>query len=123
MSWIAADLEELPDMFFETVSEGQTDQVQVAPFPGGYDQVVSYGSFIPKTYQITSTSLDATESAAFVTFYGGHGNVTPFKFIYEDVTIYVRFDGGYVMEGTSSKGVKRSVRFGLKEKNPGEIVI
>lgn len=122
MSWIAADLETLPDIFFETISEGQSGQVQIADFPGGHEQVIAYGSFMKRTYQITSGSLDTTESAAFISFYSDHGNITPFKFIYEGETIYARFDGGYTMDGTVADGIKKSVRFGLKEKNPAEII-
>lgn len=123
MSWIGADLETLPSLFIDTISEGQDDQVKVTEFYGRHEQIVSYGSFMRRTYQVTSGSLDATESAAFITFYEQHGNITPFKFVYESETIYARFDGGYVMDGTTSEGVKKSVRFGLKEKNPAEIIL
>jgi hypothetical protein len=123
MSWIGASLETLPTIFIENISENQSDQVKVIEFSGRHEQVISYGSFMQRTYNITSGTLDATESAAFITFYGDHGNITPFKFIYESETIYVRFDGGYVMNGTVSSGVKKSVRFTLKEKNPSEIIL
>ena len=122
MSWIVADLSTLPTIFFETVSEGQSDQSQVTIFPGRHEQVITYGSFMQRTYQITSGTLDATESAAFISFYNNHGNITPFKFVYESETIYVRFDGGYVLDGTVADGVKKSVRFGLTEKNPSEFI-
>ena len=123
MSWIGADLEILSTFFIDTISEGQQQSAKVASFSGYHEQVISYGSFMRRTYRITSGVLDATESAAFISFYEDHGMITPFKFIYEGSTIYVRFDGGYTMDGTVSSGVKKSVRFGLVEKNPSEIIL
>lgn len=123
MSWIGADLEILTDIFLETVSEGQTDQAKVLEFSGSHEQRISYGSFMRRTYNITSGSLDATESAAFISFYEAHGLLIPFKFEYGGETIYARFDGGYVMQGTQTDGLKKSARFGLKEVNPAEIVL
>lgn len=123
MSWIGADLETFPTIFFETVSEGQQDQSRILEFSGYHEQRVSYGNFMRRTYQITSGAIDATESAAFIAFYGDHGNITPFKFIYDGETLYVRFDAGFVMDGTVADGVKKSVRFEFKEMNPSEIII
>lgn len=123
MSFIGASLETLPSIFIDTISEDQSDQVMVTEFSGRHEQVISYGSFMQRTYNISSGTLDAIESAAFITFYGNHGNVTPFKFEYESETIYVRFDAGFAMDGTGSPGVKKSVKFGLKEKNPSEIIL
>jgi hypothetical protein len=122
VSWIASELSTLPTVFIETISEGQKDLSKILEFSGSHEQRISYGTFMRRTYQITSNTLDATESAAFITFYGNHGNLTPFKFVYESETIYVRFDGGYVMDGTVADGIKKSVRFGLTEVNPAEII-
>ena len=122
MAWIEVDLETLTDIFIEVISEGKQEQVKIAAFSGFHEQRISYGSFMRRTYQITSGALDATESAAFITFYNDHGNLTPFKFVRQSETIYVRFDGGYIMDGTISSGVKKSVRFGLKEVNAAEII-
>ena len=122
MAWIEVDLETLTDIFIEVISEGKQEQVKIAAFSGFHEQRISYGSFMRRTYQITSGTLDATESAAFITFYNDHGNLIPFKFVRQSETIYVRFDGGYIMDGTISFGVKKSVRFGLKEVNAAEII-
>jgi hypothetical protein len=122
MSWVAAELETLTTIFIETISESQKDKSKIIEFSGAHEQRVSYGSFMRRSYQITSDALNATESAAFIAFYEGHGNLTPFKFVYESETIYVRFDGGYIMQGTVSPGIKKSVRFSLNEVNPAEII-
>lgn len=123
MSWIGAELETLPTFFIDTISEGQQAKAKIASFSGYHEQIMEYGSFKRRTYRITSGVLNATESAAFISFYEDHGMLTPFKFVYEGSTIYVRFDGGYSMSGTVSSGIKKSVRFGLVEKNPAEIII
>lgn len=122
MSWVGATLETLSTMFFETISEGVETQAKIVEFSGYHEQRISYGSFKRRTYQITSGVVDATESAAFISFYSNHGNLTPFKFVYESETIYVRFDGGYTMSGTVAAGIKKSIRFGIKEVNPAEII-
>lgn len=122
MSWIAAELETLPTMFIATISESQKDQSKIATFSNWHEQRLTYGSFMRRAYQISSGSLNATESAAFITFYQDHGNLTPFKFVYESSTIYVRFDGGYILQGTVVAGIKKSCRFSLNEVNPAEII-
>lgn len=122
MSWIAAELSTLPTVFIETISESQRDQSKIAVFPNWHEQRLTYGTFIRRVYQINSGSLNAAESAAFITFYENHGNLTPFKFVYESSTIYVRFDGGYILQGTVVAGIKKSCRFTLNEVNPAEIV-
>lgn len=122
MAWIGADLSTLTDVFIDKIGEGQKDLTKIIEFSGSHEQRISYGDFMRRTYQITSGALNATESAAFITFYGDHGNITPFKFVYETETIYVRFDGGFVMDGTVASGIKKSVRFAIKEVNGAEII-
>lgn len=123
MSWIGADLETLTTIFIDKIGEGIKDLTKITEFSGSHEQRISYGDFKPRTYQITSGALNATESAAFITFFSNHGNLTPFKFVYETATIYTRFDGGFVMDGTVANGIKRSVRFALKEVNSAEIIL
>lgn len=123
MAWIGADLETLPTIFHDKVSESRSDKSRIIEFSAGHEQRVRYGDFQRWTFHVTSGVLDATETAAFISFYADHGNLTPFKYVHDGTTLYCRMDGGFTFTGTVADGIKKSVRFSMKQVCPSEIIL